>query len=185
MTAEGGAAVILTTAERARDMKQKPVHILGGGCDNYGPIYTYPPSWDLTGWVGREAAKKTFAMAEMAPEDVDVCELYDPFSFEVIRQFEAYGFCGEGEGGDFVMDGRISLTGQFPIATDGGLMSFSHSETAQMTQRVVEGVRQLRGECGDRQIRNARTALCTNGGAGALHTYTLMLGTEDAVPSGR
>ncbi len=178
MTSEGGCAVILTTTERARDMKQKPVFVLGGAFDYYGPAYTHPPSWDLAGWVGREAAKKAFRMAGVSPQDVDVCEFYDPFSFEIIRQFEAFGFCGEGEGGDFVMGGRIELTGRHPICTDGGLLSHSHTGVSQMLQKVVAAVRQLRGEAGNRQVKDARVAMCTNGGAGALHAHALLLGND-------
>ena len=75
----------------------------------------------------RRAAEAAFRTAGLGPTDVDVCELYDPFSFEIIRQLEAFGFCGEGEGGDFVMGGAIKPDGQFPITTDGGVMSYSHA----------------------------------------------------------
>ncbi len=97
-------------------MAKQPVYMLGGGTDHYGPSYQHPPTFDLgghatptlvNGWVGRRAARHAFACAGSAPADVDVCEFYDPFCFEIIRQFEAFGFCGEGEGGDFVMDGTI------------------------------------------------------------------------------
>jgi hypothetical protein len=74
-----------------------------------------------------------------------VCEFYDPFSFELIRQFEAFGFCKEGEGGDFVMDGRIEIGGEFPLVTNGGLLSFSHPGTAQLLQKVTSSALQLRG----------------------------------------
>ena len=81
----------------------------------------------------------------LGPTDVDVCEFYDPFSFEIIRQFEAFGFCKDGEGGDFVMDGTIEPGGRYPITTDGGTMSFSHAGTnPQMMQRAIRAVQ--RGE---------------------------------------
>jgi acetyl-CoA acetyltransferase len=179
-TSEGGCGVILTTAERARDLRQKPVYFLGGGEDRRGPSYVLPPLWEKVGWVGRAAAQRSFRMAGLAPKDVDVCEFYDPFSFEVVRQFEAFGFCGEGEGGDFVMDGRIALDGECPLATDGGLMSFSHPGSAQLSQRVVEAVKQLRGTCGDRQVPNARVAMVSNSGSASFHMETLLLGTEQA-----
>ncbi len=179
MTSEGGCAIVLTTAERARDLKKPPVYVLGGGVETFGPAYQHPPSFDLTGWVGREAARKTFAMAGMTPQDVDVCEFYDPFSFELIRQFEAYGFCGEGEGGDFIMGGTIGLDGRYPLCTDGGLMSFSHSAGGQAMQRVIEGVRQIRREGGPTQVKKeVNVALCSNYGAGALFTNVLLLGKE-------
>ena len=115
------------------------------------PSYKNPPAWDLggnrradlvNGTVGRRAAEDAFRAAGLGPTDVDVCEFYDPFSFEIIRQFEAFGFCGEGEGGDFVMGGTIEPGGQYPVTTDGGVMSFSHAgASCQMLQRVIRGVR--------------------------------------------
>ncbi|MGW2150671.1 thiolase family protein [Nonomuraea bangladeshensis] len=179
MTAEGGCALLITTAERAADLPGTPVHILGGGLDTLGPAYRHAPVWDETGHVGRRAARRSFAMAGLSPEDVDVCELYDPFSFEIIRQFEAFGFCGEGEGGDFVMDGRIGPGGRYPITTDGGLMSYSHGGgIVQLLQRVARGVHQLQKRCPTRQVPDARVALCSNGGAGALFTDVILLGSE-------
>jgi acetyl-CoA acetyltransferase len=186
ITSEGGAAMLLTTAERARDLPLPPVYILGGGIDHQGPAYRYAPSWDLAGakdgsypngYIGRRAAERSFAMAGLTPTDVDVCELYDPFSFEIIRQFEAFGFCPPGEGPDFVMDGRIGPGGQVPTTTDGGLLSYSHAGgSVQMLQRLVRGVQQLQGGCQTMQVPNATVALCSNGGAGALFTNVILLG---------
>jgi acetyl-CoA acetyltransferase len=188
MTAEGGCALLLTKATRQADLKQPPVWILGGGTDQFGPAYRHPPSWDLTsrdgegipnGYVGRRAARRAFAAAGIGPADVDVCEFYDPFSFEIIRQFEAFEFCGPGEGPDFIMDGTIGPDGRYPVTTDGGLMSFSHGgATVQMLQRVIRGVQQLRGSCLTRQVAGAQVAMCTGGGAGALFNDVILLGRE-------
>ena len=187
MTSEGGCGLLITTAERAADFPGSAVYILGGGLDCVGPAYRHAPSWDLTGrgsdipngYVGRRAARNAFGMAGLRPADVDVCELYDPFSFEIIRQFEAFEFCGDGEGGDFVMDGRIGPDGQLPITTDGGLMSYSHGGgVVQLTQRVARGVHQLQKQCRSRQVPDAQVALCSNGGAGALFTDLVLLGSE-------
>ncbi|HEY7106330.1 MAG TPA: thiolase family protein [Acidimicrobiia bacterium] len=190
MTSEGGCALVLTTAERARDLPHPPVFVLGGATDHFGAAYQNPPAWDLggrtrddlvAGTVGRRAAERAFGMAGLAPDDVDVCELYDPFSFEIIRQFEAFGFCAEGEGGDFVTSGVIEPGGRFPITTDGGLMSFSHGGAlVQLLQRAIRGVEQVRGECATNQVEGADVALCTGGGAGALFTDVLLLGREQA-----
>ena len=104
--------------------------------------------WDFTGrpgarsagWVGARAAQASFAMAGLGPADVDVAEFYDPFSFEIIRQLEAYGFCQPGEGGPMVESGAIGPGGTLPVTTDGGTMSFSHpGVAAQQFQRVVRG----------------------------------------------
>jgi acetyl-CoA acetyltransferase len=188
MTSEGGSALVLARADVAADLAQPPVYVLGGGTDHYGPSYHNPPTFDLggrrrpdlvNGRVGRAAAETAFRTAGIGPSDVDVCEFYDPFSFEIIRQFEAFGFCHEGEGGDFVLGGTIDVGGPYPITTDGGLMSFSHGGAfVQMLQRVIRGVRQLRGDCPSRQVAGAEVAMCTGGGAGALFNDVLLLGKE-------
>jgi acetyl-CoA acetyltransferase len=175
-TSEGACAVILTTAERARDLEGKPAYLLGGALDTFGQAYTFPPAFDLTGWVGRAAAQKAFGMAGLGPDNVDVCEFYDPFSFEIIRQFEAYGFCGEGEGGPFVQSGVIALDGRFPICTDGGTMSHSHTGTSQILQKVVQCVRQVRGASPANQIPDAHVAMTSTSGAGAMNTPVLLFG---------
>jgi acetyl-CoA acetyltransferase len=186
MTSEGGAAIVLTTATRGSDLPKPLVRLLGGGTDHFGPAYQTPPVWesggrrraDLTvGTVGRRASELAFAAAGLGPGDVDVCEFYDPFSFEIIRQFEAFGFCEEGQGGEFVMSGAIEPGGRFPVTTDGGTMSFSHGGAAvQLLQRVIRGVQQLRGECSSMQVKGAEVALCTGGGSGAMFTDVLVLG---------
>jgi acetyl-CoA acetyltransferase len=187
MTSEGGCGLVLTTATRARDAATPPVWILGGAGDTYGPAYVVPPVWDLrgrnddipAGYVGRRAARKCFALAGIGPSDVDVAELYDPFSFEIIRQLEAFDFCGEGEGGAFVDEGHSAPGGALPVTTDGGTMSYSHAGiNVQMLQRVIRGVQQVRGTCVTSQVPNAEVALCSNGGSGALFTDVMLLGSE-------
>ena len=186
-TSEGGCGLVLTRADRAGDVARPPVFILGGGSDSYGNAYSHPPSFDLgghrrpdliNGWVGRRAAEQCWAMSGLGPTDVDVCEFYDPFSFEIIRQFEAFNFCGEGEGGSFVLGGTIEVGGRFPVTTDGGTMAFGHSGTAQMLQRIARAVQQLRGDCATRQVPGAEVALCTNNGSAALVLDVLLLGRE-------
>ncbi len=188
MTAEGGSGLVLARADIAANLARPPVWILGAGMDRFGPSYQYPPSFDLgsvrrpdlvNGRVGRRAAENAFSAAGLRPADVDVCELYDPFSFEIIRQFEAFGFCAEGEGGDFVMD-MIGPGCRYPVTTDGGTMSFSHIRSGQIVQRVIRGVQQLRGDCPTRQVQNATVALCTGGGSGALTNDVLILGAQQA-----
>ena len=166
-------------------MAHDPVFLLGGTSESYGPAYQVAPVWDMVGrsdvpagYVGRTAAQHSFRAAGLTPDDVDVAELYDPFSFEIIRQLEAFGFCGDGEGGAFVEDGNIGPGGRLPVTTDGGTMSFSHPGlNAQMLQRVIRGVQQLRGECATAQVDGAEVVLCSNGGSGALFTDVLLLGT--------
>lgn len=185
-TSEGGCALVLAHADVAR-RNPRATWILGCGSDSYGPAYTVAPLWDLTGraetrsagWVGDRAAQASFAMAGLGPSDVDVAEFYDPFSFEIIRQLEAYGFCERGEGGPMVESGAVGPGGSLPVTTDGGTMSFSHpGVAAQQFQRVVRGVQQLRGECTSMQVAGAEVALCSNGGSGALFADVVLLGKE-------
>lgn len=188
-TSEGGCALIVANIDKV-DGAARPIYVLGSGADFHGPSYQHPPAWDLVGRrgdhghyvngvVGRRAAERAFSHAGLRPDDVDVLELYDPFSFEIIRQLEAFGFCGEGDGGPFVADGHIAIDGSHPITTDGGTMSFSHAgSNPQMMQRAIRAVQQLRGDAGDLQVPDARIAFCSNGGAGALFTTVLILGDE-------
>ena len=179
---------MLTRADLATDAPQKPVYVLGGNGDSGGTAYKNPPTWELggnrradlvNGTIGRRAAEDCFRTAGLRPTDVDVCEFYDPFSFEIIRQYEAFGFCGEGEGGDFVTSGAIEPRGQYPVTTDGGVMSYSHAgASAQMLQRVIRSVEQLRGTCASTQIEGAEVAMCSNGGSGALFNDVMLLGVE-------
>ena len=181
ITSEGGAGILLTTAERAKDLDAEPIYVLGGALDRQGMSYVTAPVWDRYGWVGRRAAELTFAQSGLGPGDVDVAELYDPFSFEIIRQLEAFGFCGEGEGGDFVMDGRIRIGGELPVATNGGTLSYSHAGVVQMLQKPINAVLQLRGELPpDLTVPGAQTAFVSNGGAGALFCDVMMVGKESA-----
>jgi acetyl-CoA acetyltransferase len=179
---------VLTRADLAADAPHRPVYVLGGNGDSGGTAYRNPPTWELggnrrpdlvNGTVGRRAAEDAFRTAGLAPTDVDVCEFYDPFSFEIIRQYEAFGFCAEGEGGDFVTSGAIEPGGRYPVTTDGGVMSYSHAgASAQMLQRVIRGVEQLRGACATNQVAGAEVAMCSNGGSGALFTDVMLLGAD-------
>lgn len=187
-TSEGGCALVLANIDSI-DVARQPIYVLGSGADFHGPSYQHPPACDLVGRrgnhhngvVGRRAADRAFGHAGLRREQVDVLELYDPFSFEIIRQLEAFGFCGDGDGecGPFVTDGHIAIDGSHPITTDGGTMSFSHAgANPQMMQRAIRAVQQLRGAAGDLQVPDAHIALCSNGGAGALFTTVLILGDE-------
>ncbi len=181
INSEGGAGILLTTEERARDLDVTPIFVLGGGLDRQGMSYVTAPVWDRHGWVGRRAARSSFEQCGLQPSDVDVAELYDPFSFELIRQFEAFDFCGEGEGGDFVMDGRIRIDGELPVATNGGLLSYSHAGVVQMLQKPINAALQLRGDLADcLTVPGAEVAIASNGGAGALFCDVMLVGREAA-----
>jgi acetyl-CoA acetyltransferase len=179
ITSEGGAGIVLTTEERARDLDVTPIFVLGGAVDRQGMSYVTAPIWDRYGWVGRRAAQQTFEQCGLTVADVDVAELYDPFSFEVIRQLEAYGFCKEGEGGDFVMDGRIRIDGELPVATNGGLLSYSHAGLVQMLQKPINAALQLQGKLPEQlTVPDAKVAIASGGGSGALFNDVILLGKE-------
>lgn len=181
MTSEGGAGLVLTSVERARDLDVQPIYLLGAGTDKQGMAYVAAPVWDKYGAVGKRAAQQAFVQAGLTPDDVDVLEIYDPFSFEIIRQLEVFGFCGPGEGGTFVMEGHLRMDGKFPAVTNGGLMSFSHAGLAQLLQKPISAVQQLRGEYPpELTVKDAAVALTSNGGSGALFTDVLLLGTQRA-----
>jgi acetyl-CoA acetyltransferase len=179
ITSEGGAAMVLTSVERAKDLDVTPIYVLGGALDRQGMSYVTAPVWERYGWVGRRAAEMTFEQCGLSTRDVDFAEFYDPFSFEIIRQLEAFGFCKEGEGADFVLEGRIRIDGELPVATNGGILSFSHAGVAQLLQKPLNAVLQLQGRLApELTLHEPKVALATNGGSGALFCDVMALGKE-------
>lgn len=177
LASEGAVAVILTTAERARDCRKRPVRVLGGGLEFRRQQYVEAPLYDDTHDLGADAMRRATAMAGVAREDIDVFSLYDPNAWEVARQFEALGYCAEGEGLDFVDERGVGvMPGQLPINTDGGLMSFGHIGWSGPTLKIVEVVRQLRGEATSAQVPDAKLGLATGAGAGAQYFNLTILG---------
>jgi acetyl-CoA acetyltransferase len=175
---EGAAAIVLTTIERARTLRRAPVVVLGGGMEWMRQQYVDPPRYEEVRAIGAEAARRAFAMCGLTPEDVDVFQLYDVNSYEVLRQFEAIGLCGEGEAADLVRERGIGRDDGLPTCTDGGVLSFSHIGWGAPTLKVIEGVRQIRGTAGDRQVRGARVALAAGAGAGAQYHNVVLLGPD-------
>jgi acetyl-CoA acetyltransferase len=176
LVSDGGAAIIMTSAERARDFPKKPVYILGVGEGHSHEHVSQAIS--LTTSAAKEAGERTYAMAGLGPKDVDVAELYDCFTPVVIIELEDLGFCAKGEGGSFVENGRIELGGELPINTHGGLLSHCHPGQPGSMFSVTEAVRQLRGECGPRQVDDAKIAL-VHGQGGIMSTHcSMLLGNE-------
>lgn len=151
---DGAAAVIVTSAERARDLAQPPVYLLGLGQGFTHADLPYAASMTTTAMRG--ASQRAYAMAKLGPEDIDLAELYDCFTSVVLVTLEDYGFCAKGEGGAFVEAGRIELGGALPINTGGGLLSHGHASGALL---VTEAAIQMRGTAGARQVANAETAI--------------------------
>ena len=150
-------AIVLTTVERARDLRQ-PVVTLKGWASAIGPGDLDHPGGDLTRSTSSLVAPRLYAMAGLGPEDVDVAELYDAFSFAVLLHLEDYGFCAKGEAGPFVASGAIARTGSLPVNTHGGFLSEGY---AHGLNHVCEAVSQLRGQAGTRQVEGAEIALAT------------------------
>ncbi len=166
---DGGAAVVVTSAERARDLKHAPVYISGMGNGHTGVGIGWFPSMTTTS--ARDSAKMAFEMAGVVPEDIDVAEIYDCFTYTVLVTLEDYGFCKKGEGGPFVEGGRIELGAELPVNTHGGLLSQGHVDGMN---HITEAVKQLRGDCGLRQVTGAEIAV-VSGNGGDLSTHTTLI----------
>lgn len=173
LVSEGATAMIISN--RLDSVRSKPVYMLAGGTEYHDNAYVNPAIYDTVGRMGKKTTKEVFAAAGIERDEVDVFQLYDATSFEVIRQFEILGYCEEGEGGDFVSGGRISLGGTHPTNTDGGLLSHAHLGLQQMTHKVIEAVQQLRGESGDRQVPDAKVAAVGTGGpAPGFYSFAIL-----------
>lgn len=175
LAGEGGAAVVLARKDRARDLPHVPVTVLGGAMESVGGAYVMPPSYSEVGRLGADAAARAFRMAGLGPADVDVLSLYDPNSFEIIRQLETLGYCAEGEGGAYITDESIGLDGRHPVNTDGGCLSYAWNGTQQMTLKVIECVRQLRADA-VHQVADAQVTLAANAGSAASHYEIALFG---------
>ncbi|MBG00807.1 MAG: hypothetical protein CL470_00895 [Acidimicrobiaceae bacterium] len=178
LATEGASAVVVTTVERARDCPNPPIRILGGSSEWYRQQYVDPPRYDEVGDLGKDALARTFGIAGLSPRDIDVYELYDINTWEVIRQFETMGLCDSGEGVEFVYENGIGLGERFPTNTDGGLLSFSHTGWGGPTLKIVEAVTQLRGTAKTGQVIEAETALVTGAGSGAQYFNAAVLGID-------
>jgi acetyl-CoA acetyltransferase len=172
---DGGGAVVLTSEDRARDLAPRPLWVLGTG---EAVSHTTMSEWDdFTESPAVRSGKLAFERAGVSPDDIDVCEIYDAFTPMVLLSFEALGFCKKGEGGPFVEGGMMRVDGSLPTNTDGGGLSACHPGMRGIFL-LVEAVRQLRGQAGDRQVPGARLA-CVNGTGGWFSSAsTAILGVE-------
>jgi acetyl-CoA acetyltransferase/uncharacterized OB-fold protein len=183
LVTDGGGAVVLTSLDRARHLRRPPVRVLG-----YGEATTHTGSAgpdDLPSNPGAYAsAARAYTRAGLTPADIDVVQVYDSFTITTLLSLEALGFCAPGEAADFVADGRIRPGGGFPLNTSGGGLSYGHPGMFGLFL-LIEAVRQLRGDCGARQVPGARTAIA-HGTGGILSTHaTVVLARDDAVGPGR
>ena len=179
LVTDGAAAYVMTRADRAKNLKKKPVYILSNATAVWHR--SIAGMRDLTVTPSKESGERAFAAAGLGPKDIDVLQTYDAFSINTILAIEDLGFCNKGEGGPFVENGAIAPGGKFPVNTNGGGLSCVHPNMygAFIT---IEAVRQLRGECGERQVKGAKTAVVNgNGGNSASSQSTSVLATADAL----
>ncbi|CAN7667895.1 thiolase [Variovorax paradoxus] len=178
LVTDGAGACVLVSAERARDLPKKPVYVLGNATAVWNRQISSMA--DLTVTAARQSGREAFAMAGLAPADTDVVQLYDAFTINTLLFLEDLGFCPKGEGGRFVADGAIAPGGQLPVNTNGGGLSCVHPGMYGIFA-LIEAVRQLRGECGERQVKNAQTALAHGNGGMLSSQATAILGTAEAL----
>jgi acetyl-CoA acetyltransferase len=173
LVTDAGGAVVLTSVERARDLDVSVVEVLGSAVvhTHYG-ISQMP---DLTTSPAAISGPAAYQQAGLGPDDIDVAELYDSFTYTALVQLEDLGFCGKGEGGDFVSGQRTAPSGDFPLNTSGGGLSYTHPGMFGMFL-LIEAVRQLRGECGDRQVPDAEVAMVNGMGGYLSSSATAILG---------
>jgi acetyl-CoA acetyltransferase len=174
LVTDGGGAVVLVSAERARHLRRPPVYLLGAGeAATHRSIAAMP---DLARTAATASSAAAYAQAGLGPRDVDVVQFYDAFTIMPIVFAEDTGFCAKGEGGAFLDGGRAAPGGAFPMNTSGGGLSFGHPGMYGI-YTVIESVAQLRGGCGARQVQGAEVALAHAPGGYMSSQSTAIFGT--------
>lgn len=164
MPVNGGAAFVVTTEEKAKKITDKPVYVSGfGACDNYYHGSRLTP--DITYMGMHLASRRAFEMANLKINDLDFFQPYDDYTIAVLMQLEEVGFCEKGKSGDFVEKTDLSYTGTLPLNTGGGQLSCGQPGLAGGMVNLLEGIRQLRGEGGERQVKNCRIGMVTGLGS--------------------
>jgi acetyl-CoA acetyltransferase len=172
---DGGGAVLLTTEERARDLRQPPVYVLGaGGAQSHWNISQCP---DFTTSAGARISADVFAEAGLTPADVDTLQFYDSFTITIAVLLEDMGFCAKGEVGPWLQEGHLKRGGKHPLNTDGGGLSSNHPGMRGIFL-LVEATRQLRGQGGEAQVPDAEVALCVGSGGWLSCIGMVLLGSE-------
>lgn len=172
---DGGGALIVTSAERAKSCRSTPIYVLGAAeAIGHGSISNMA---DLTVTAAVDSGQRAYRQAGMSASEIDLASLYDAFTITPILFLEDLGFCEKGEGGAFVEQGGIAPGGRLPVNTNGGGLSYCHPGMYGLLG-MIECVKQLRGECGDRQVRDCEVALAHGNGAVLSSQCTAILGTE-------
>jgi acetyl-CoA acetyltransferase len=178
LVVDGGGAMIVTSAARARSLKKKPAYVLGSGeALSHATISNMP---DLTVTAAAESGPKAFKMAGLKPADVDMLSLYDAFTITPILFLEDLGFCPKGEGGRFVAGGNIAPGGKLAVNTSGGGLSYCHPGMYGLLV-MIEAVRQVRGECGQRQVKDCEISLAHGNGGVLSSQCTVLFGAASTV----
>lgn len=178
LVTDGGGAVVVTSAARAKNLRKPPIYLLGAG--EATSHLSISSMTDLTVTGAALSGAAAYRAAGIGPGDVDVAELYDAFSINPILFLEDLGFCPKGEGGRFVENGHIAPGGGFPVNTNGGGLSYNHPAMYGLLL-LIEATRQLRGECGERQVGNPRIALAHGNGGVLSSQATVILGTGETL----
>jgi len=173
LVTDAGGAVVLTSMDRAKDLKKRPIAVLGTGEAHTHRMISQMP--DLTETAAKISGRLAFERSGISHAEIDVAEIYDSFTITVLLTLESLGFCKKGEGGDFVSGQRTAPGGDFPMNTQGGALSYTHPGMFGIFT-VIEAVRQLRGECGERQVKDAKIALANGTGGVLSSTGTIILG---------
>jgi acetyl-CoA acetyltransferase len=172
---DGGAAAVLVAEDRVADLPKPPVWVLGTG---EHVAHVSMSQWnDFTTGPAAVSGRLAFERAGISPEEIDVCELYDAFTYMLLVTLEDLGFCAKGDAGAFVEGGRLQIGGALPTNTDGGGLSACHPGQRGLFL-IVEAVKQLRGECGDRQVAEARLACVSGTGGWFCSSGTAILGRD-------
>jgi len=175
---DGGGAMILTSAARAKTLRKKPVYVLGTGeALSHASISSMA---NLTVTAAAESGPRAFGMAGLKPSDVDMVSLYDAFTITPILFLEDLGFCPKGEGGRFVANGAIAPGGKLPVNTSGGGLSYCHPGMYGLLV-MIEAVRQVRGECDKRQVKDCNVALAHGNGGVLSSQCTVLFGGPSTV----
>ena len=175
LVTDAGGAYVVTTPERARDLKKKPVWVLGAGEGHDHGILSQMPN--LTSTWARNSGPAAMKMAGVTHDDIDLAMIYDSFTYTVLVTLESLGFCNPGEGPEFVANQRTAPGGDFALNTSGGGLSYTHSGMYGMFL-VLEAVRQLRGETGERQLDSPKLSLVHGTGGSLSSTGTVILGVD-------
>ncbi len=175
LVTDGGGAVVLTSLERARDLPKPPVRLLGYG-EATGHAAMATPD-DVLDTGAADSGRRAFAATGLTPSDVDVAEVYDSFTITPLLSIEALGLAGPGQAGVLAAEGAFSPGGAMPLNTSGGGLSYCHPGQLGVLL-LVEAVRQLRGECGPRQVEGAQVALAHGTGGILSHHATVLLGVD-------